>query len=717
MLHSESTLRSAAPLVPDDEIARVSEQALVLAGGTLVELHPPRVFQADIVLRGAVIEQVGGAYPDGLPRIDIGGCIVTPAFTNAHTHSYMTLAAGMPAPAREPRSYTERLREIWWKVDKALDDELVTTSALVAAAAAARAGVTCLVDLHSSPRAIEGSLDRVAAAFDEVGVRGILAYETTDREGRARRDAALKENRRFLQKVTRSDAQHRALVGAHALMSLNDDTLEALRDLADVHDVGLHLQVAEDGTDAADAERTRKTSVLQRLTLLEAMRPGSILAQCSELPPELLPRIADAGAFTRDFAALEHAKRPADVRRQRPARRARHRRRAERSPRRSECLRPAARRSAQRARARGGRAARRRADIVGAFVCRSRRAALHSWCPCGLRRPRLHAAHADDAIEPHRARFSTLERGPTSGTRSRVVASLVRDHALVTIDEAGLVQRARLASARLWERMASWRMEQLAGTKYQIVRRLGEGGMGVVYQVVKPPNIQGVLKLMSADLTQHEELRVRFFDEVRILAQLDHPNIVKVFDYDALTDGTPYYVMELLQGRSVREALDSVGRMQPRVAYEITRQLLEALQAAHTNAIPVIHRDIKPDNIYLHQPKHGEPLVKLIDFGVSSLGDRKHDDTFVGTWSYAAPEQIRGERPTPQTDLYSVALVLYEMLAGRGAFDHHPDWKLLSIAQLEEIPAPVSHFAPWVPPSNRRVARAGAVEGSAAASA
>ena len=241
--------------------------------------------------------------------------------------------------------------------------------------------------------------------------------------------------------------------------------------------------------------------------------------------------------------------------------------------------------------------------------------------------------------------------------------------------------------------------DPIPGTKYRVVRALGAGGMGIVYQVVKPPNIQGVLKLMSAELMDHKDLRTRFFDEVRILAQLDHPNIVKVFDYDALPDGTPFYVMELLNGRTVRDVLGAIGRVPPRIAYEITRQLLEALHCAHTHDIPVIHRDIKPENIFLHAPKHGEPVVKLIDFGVSAVADRKHDGTFVGTWAYAAPEQIRGEVPTAATDLYAAALVLYEMLAGRGAFDHHEDWIAVSEAQLREIPAPVSTFAPWVPKS------------------
>jgi serine/threonine-protein kinase len=241
--------------------------------------------------------------------------------------------------------------------------------------------------------------------------------------------------------------------------------------------------------------------------------------------------------------------------------------------------------------------------------------------------------------------------------------------------------------------------EMLPGTKYRIVRQIGAGGMGVVYQVVKPPEIQGVLKLMSSELTEHEEFRTRFLDEVRVLAQIDHPNIVKVFDYDKLPDGTPFYVMELLHGRTVRDVLATIGTFPPRVAFEVTRQLCEALHCAHTHDIPVIHRDIKPENIFLHAPRHGEPQVKLIDFGVVAVADRQHDGTFVGTWKYAAPEQIRGERATPATDLYAVGLVLYEMLCGIGPFEHLDSGSLVSQAHLRDIPSPVSKFAPWVPPS------------------
>ncbi len=297
MLHSESTLRSAAPSVGPDELARITEQAVVLGGGTLLELHPIRMGQADLVMRGTVIEQIGGTIPPGLPRIDVSGCIVTPSFVVAHTHGYMALARGMPRPATAPRTLTDHLQSIWWQLDKALDEDLVQTSALVAAASAAKAGATCVVDLHSSPRAIDGSLDLIASALDEVGIRGVLAYETTDREGRGRRDAALKENRRFLERVRRNETDHRALVGAHALMSLNDDTLVELRALADAYAVGIHIHVAEDGTDARDAERKRQTKLHERLHRLGVARRGSILAQASELPVELLPRIAESGAF------------------------------------------------------------------------------------------------------------------------------------------------------------------------------------------------------------------------------------------------------------------------------------------------------------------------------------------------------------------------------------------------------------------------------------
>lgn len=294
MLPSETTLRSAAPSIADPGPKPALEQ-LVLAGGTVVDIHPPRVVPADVLVEGGVVAQVGGAMPADAPRVDAGGCIVTPAFVVAHTHMYMALTTGMPPPPSPPRTLADELQWVWWTLDKALDDELVHTSALVAAASAAKAGAAIVVDLHSSPRAIDGALDRVEAALDEVGIRGVLAYETSDREGRARRDAALKENKRFLEKVRAGTTRHRALVGAHAMLSLNDDTLDALRELADDHGVGIHMHVAEDMTDHLDAERTRKTSLASRLERIGLARAGSVIAHALQLETADVDAIMQAG--------------------------------------------------------------------------------------------------------------------------------------------------------------------------------------------------------------------------------------------------------------------------------------------------------------------------------------------------------------------------------------------------------------------------------------
>jgi len=297
MLTSDSTLRSAAPVSGGIDLVEAEQASLVLAGGTLVEVHPARLGIADVLVRGETIAQVGGIMPEGVPRIDVSGCILTPAFAVAHTHLYMSLACGMPPPPSAPKTLTDTLQWVWWALDKALDDELVHTAALVGAAMAAKAGASCVIDLHSSPRAIDGSLDRVEAALDEIGLRGVLSYETSDRDGRGRRDGGLNENRRFLEKVRAGTTRHRGMVGAHAMMTLNDDTLDAIRDVADASHAGIHMHVAEDLTDQLDADRIRKTTLAKRLERIGIARKGSIAAHAVQLETEVAEEIMKAGAF------------------------------------------------------------------------------------------------------------------------------------------------------------------------------------------------------------------------------------------------------------------------------------------------------------------------------------------------------------------------------------------------------------------------------------
>jgi serine/threonine-protein kinase len=247
--------------------------------------------------------------------------------------------------------------------------------------------------------------------------------------------------------------------------------------------------------------------------------------------------------------------------------------------------------------------------------------------------------------------------------------------------------------------------DRLPGTKYVVVRKLGQGGMGVVLEVVKEPKIRAVAKIIHPHLASDAAFRRRFFDEVRILAELNHPNIVRVTDYDELADGTPYFVMELLQGSTVKELLKGGKGIPPPHLYEIMRGLLEGLAYAHTHEPPIVHRDVKSANVFVHVPPFGEPCIKVIDFGVAG-GDSVVEPSgrFVGTFGYAAPEQIRGERVTAQADLYSAALILYEGLAGRGPFDDIGDsqngverLKAEMHAHLHLPPPSIRTLAPWVP--------------------
>lgn len=240
--------------------------------------------------------------------------------------------------------------------------------------------------------------------------------------------------------------------------------------------------------------------------------------------------------------------------------------------------------------------------------------------------------------------------------------------------------------------------ELLPGTKYAVVQKLGEGAMGVVFEVVKPPDIRGVAKLMSSSLLRNAGFRDKFLAEARILAQLDHPNIVRVFDYDVLSDGRPFFVMELLKGTSLERVVGN-KTLPPRVVYRIMQQLLSALECAHTHETPIVHRDVKPANIFLHKPRHGGSVVKLLDFGVMTPADKK--TIMAGTPGYASPEQLRSERVSARTDVYAAAVVLYEMLVGHGPFPIQETLggEALLRATLEAPPERITRYAKWVPES------------------
>ncbi|MCZ7534682.1 MAG: amidohydrolase family protein [Acidimicrobiia bacterium] len=199
---------------------------------------------------------------------------MTPGLVCGHHHLYSTLARGMPAPSRTPTRFTEILESVWWRLDAALDLEMVRWSALLGAVEALERGTTAIIDHHSSPNAVEGSLSVIADACAEVGVRAVCAYEVTDRHGPDGARRGLEENARYLSEGGRG------LVGAHACLTLSDESLDAVAGLARDHGVGVHVHVAEDRTDADAGARLEPHAtpdwLLAHAVHLDRDLPGTI---------------------------------------------------------------------------------------------------------------------------------------------------------------------------------------------------------------------------------------------------------------------------------------------------------------------------------------------------------------------------------------------------------------------------------------------------------
>ena len=198
----------------------------------------------------------------------------TPGLVCGHHHLYSALARGMPAPSIQPDSFRTILEQIWWRLDTALDLDMLYASALLGATEALMSGTTAIVDHHESPNAIEGSLDVIAAACAEVGVRVVCAYGVTDRHGADGARRGLAENERFLR------AGGRGLVGVHAAFTCSDSTLESAAGLAAEFGVGVHIHVAEGPDDAGAGARLERLAADDWLIVhcvgLDRDLPGTI---------------------------------------------------------------------------------------------------------------------------------------------------------------------------------------------------------------------------------------------------------------------------------------------------------------------------------------------------------------------------------------------------------------------------------------------------------
>jgi cytosine/adenosine deaminase-related metal-dependent hydrolase len=217
----------------------------------------------------------GPAPPD---RLDASLACICPGSVNAHTHIYSGLVPfDMPAPPEKPQNFLQILERIWWRLDRALDESTLRAAARYYVAKALLAGTTTLFDHHESPGFIEGSLDVIADVCQELGIRAVLCYGATERNGgREEARRGLAECRRFLEEKRRPLV--RGMVGLHASFTVSDETVREAGQLCRALDAPLHVHVAEDASDVRDARDRGYLGPLERLKELRALPPGSVLA-------------------------------------------------------------------------------------------------------------------------------------------------------------------------------------------------------------------------------------------------------------------------------------------------------------------------------------------------------------------------------------------------------------------------------------------------------
>jgi serine/threonine-protein kinase len=238
--------------------------------------------------------------------------------------------------------------------------------------------------------------------------------------------------------------------------------------------------------------------------------------------------------------------------------------------------------------------------------------------------------------------------------------------------------------------------DELVGTTlartYAVTRILGEGGMGRVYEAqhARIPSKRFAIKALHPELAEHQTLVARFHREAAAAAAIRSHYVVEVYDVTQTADGRPVIVSELLEGKDLSDHLIEVGRIPVAAAVRIARQVCKGLGAAHAQGI--VHRDMKPENVFLAGDR-SRPTAKVLDFGISRVDDKQQltqTGMVMGTPSYMAPEQARGERVDHRADLYAVGAVLYRALTGQPPFDRGDNAATLLALLSEEPPRPRS---------------------------
>jgi serine/threonine protein kinase len=237
--------------------------------------------------------------------------------------------------------------------------------------------------------------------------------------------------------------------------------------------------------------------------------------------------------------------------------------------------------------------------------------------------------------------------------------------------------------------------------QFQILQKVGSGGMGAVYKALQPEMNRMVgVKILHPKLANRKDLVSRFRREARAMSQLTHPNTVKVFMFGELDDGSLYIIMEFLEGKNLNQTVRSDGPFPLERALPILVAACGALDEAHKAGI--IHRDLKPENIFLVQSGSLRDFPKLLDFGLAKVGERQmrpgsviltQEGMVFGTPEFMSPEQAQGKTLTPASDVYSLAVILYEILTGKLPFDAKSAMDYIQL-HVTGRPIPISERVP-----------------------
>ena len=237
--------------------------------------------------------------------------------------------------------------------------------------------------------------------------------------------------------------------------------------------------------------------------------------------------------------------------------------------------------------------------------------------------------------------------------------------------------------------------------EYVILDRIGTGGMGSVYKAEQPSmNRLVAVKVLHSRFATRDDLVARFRREARAMSQLSHPNTARVYKYGTLEDGAVYFVMDYLEGRNLAHEVRQKGPMEADRAVKIMVQVCGALEEAHRAGI--VHRDLKPENVFLTLQGGNEDFPKVLDFGLAKMSEKQmgrgsmmftQQGMVFGTPEFMSPEQAQGEELDRRSDIYSLALILYELMTGQLPFEAKTPLDMMK-AHVKDPPIPVSQRVP-----------------------